>query len=207
MNGCVRQVTKKQRTWAGVLGLLSVLGAAALVPGCGCGGWTGGWCSASDSAEGSGCMSQTVPYEQHSVQGPSAEELVAEQGGTRLGTSRTVSEPFWAATGLEPASLPLSLELDISYADGEVLENPCTPLLAVAVQLTVQLGNGLAVWQVPAELELVSGDLSLAAVLPASGTAVASDLNLSIDFGTEPATALLRAVNGPAEAWAEFALE
>jgi hypothetical protein len=206
MNGCVRQLTRKQRAWAGVFGLLAVLGAAALVPGCGCGGWTGGWCS-SESGDARSCSDENIAYEQHSVQGPSAEELIAQYGGTQLGTSRTVGEAFWTATGLEPASSPVQLQLDIAYADGEVLENMCTPSLSVPVQLTVRLGDELAVWQVPAELELVSGTVSLSAVLPASGTAVSADLDLSVEFGAETATVVLRPVDGPADAWAEFVVQ
>ncbi|MBN1612386.1 MAG: hypothetical protein JW940_37495 [Polyangiaceae bacterium] len=207
MRGCVRQLTKKQRTWAGVLGLLSVLGAVALVPGCGCGGWTGGWCAESSSEDGSGCSDQTIAYEQHSVQGPSAQELIADHGGTRLGTSRTVSEAFWTATGLEPTSSSMPFELNVTYADGEVLENTCTPSLTVAVELTVKLGSGLAAWQVPAELELVSGDVSLSAVLPAAGTALSADLDLYVQFDAETATAWLRPVSGPADALAEFVIQ
>jgi hypothetical protein len=207
MKGCVRQLFETPRIWAGVLGLLALLGAAALFPGCGCGGWTGGWCSGSDKADDGTCSDVNIAYEQHSVQGPSAEELMAEHGGTRIGTSRTVSDAFWAATGLEPTTSSVPLELDVAYADGEVLENTCTPSLSVAVQVTVGLGNGLAEWQVPAALELVSGVASVSAVLPASGTAVASDLDLSVDFATEPPIAELRPVNGPAEAWAEFVLQ
>lgn len=204
MTGCARQPTDKRRTWAGVVAALAVV---ALGPGC-LGGWTGGWSSADKcSVDVPPCSDEPLAYEQESAQGPSAEELVAEYGGSYRGTSSTVSEAFWTATDLVAPSSPVPIELEMTYTDGNALENQCTPSLSVEVEVNVRLGDGLAEWHVPAELELVSGAVTLSAVLPASGTRSSVDLALSVEFGKETTAVLVRPVNGPAEAVATFLLE
>jgi hypothetical protein len=191
-------------------GAVALFGAMALGPGCGLGGWTGDSTGANDTSGpdiSSPCSDENIAYEQHSVQGESAEELIAEYGRTYVGSSTTVSEGFWDAVGLPVESAPVALELRISYADGEVLENRCTPRLSVVVHLSAKLGDGRAEWQVPARLELTSGELTLSAVLPRGASASSVDLELGVVFDTQTAAAEVSPVSGPTGTTADFVLE
>ncbi|MBN1611832.1 MAG: hypothetical protein JW940_34695 [Polyangiaceae bacterium] len=208
----MRQQTDKKRAWTGVLARLSaaaLVGAVALGPGCGLGGWTGDSTGGHRKEEDvpSLCSDENIAYEQHSVQGESAEELMARYGRTYLGTSTAVSDGFWEGVGLDVESSPVALELRLSYADGEVLENTCTPRLSVVVQLNAKLGDGLAEWQVPAKLELTSGDVTLSALLPAGASVSSVDLGLGVAFDTQTAAAELSPVSGPTGTTAEFLLQ
>lgn len=201
MSGRARQRTNGRFGSIALLVVSAMLGAG---PGCGsCAGWTGGFCSESETRADI-CIDGELAPSTPSSQGASADDLLEAYGGTHLGTSSTIDEGFWELVGLEPSTSPVTLEIGLAYSGGTVIERDSCETLAVAVDLTVNLGNGLAQWEVPAELVSSSGAVALTVVLRPNDGASASGLELSVEFGDPGALATLRVFTGSSEAASSF---